>query len=206
MKIVLYGGSFNPPHLGHYSAACAAVDAVRPDKLLIMPDNLPPHKLLADNSPSPEERLTMCRLAFESISCAEVSDLELRRGGVSYTSDTVSELRRTCPEASLFLVIGTDMLLSFTSWHRFEYILSECTILVLTRDSGEDVQLRQKAENLQEQYHASVRVVPCTPVPASSTEIRKVLAQGKCSQQLSDKVYEYIISHHFYVPRLTLKR
>lgn len=198
MKIAIYGGSFNPPHLGHYAAACAVVDAVHPDKLLIMPANLPPHKLLAPNSPSPAERLTMCRLAFAGIPCAEVSDLELSRGGLSYTSDTVSQLRNTCPGDTLFLVVGTDMLLSFTSWHEFEYILSECTLLVLTRDYGEDAQLSEAAEHLRRQYHASVRVIPCAPVPAASTEIRQELSQGRRPQQLSENVYQYILSHHYY--------
>lgn len=198
MKIAIYGGSFNPPHLGHYSAACAVVDAIHPDKLLIMPANLPPHKLLAPNSPSPEERLTMCRLAFGDIPCAEVSDLELSRGGLSYTSDTVSQLRKAWPDDALYLLIGTDMLLSFTAWHEFEYILSECTLLVLSRDYGEDARLTEAAEHLRAQYHASVRVIPCAPVPAASTVIRQEISQGARPRQLSEKVYQYIVSHHYY--------
>lgn len=199
MKIAIYGGSFNPPHLGHYSAACAVADAICPDKFIIMPDNLPPHKLLAPNSPPPEGRLAMCSLAFEDISgSVEVSDLELRRGGLSYTADTVSELRKIYPQDTFYLVIGTDMLLSFSSWHNFEYILSECTLLVLSRDYGEDVQLRKAAEDLRRQYHASVRITPCTPLPAASTEIRQELFQGRRPPQLSEKVYQYILSHHYY--------
>lgn len=198
MKIAIYGGSFNPPHLGHYSAACAVVDAIHPDKLLIMPANLPPHKLLAPNSPSPEERLTMCRLAFGDIPCAEVSDLELSRGGLSYTSDTVSQLRKAWPDDALYLLIGTDMLLSFTAWHEFEYILSECTLLVLSRDYGENARLTEAAEYLRAQYHASVRIIPCAPVPASSTQIRADLLQGFRPDMLPDNVYAFIAEHNWY--------
>ena len=77
MRIAVYGGSFNPPHLGHVAAARAAIEALRPDRLLVMPTNTPPHKQLERNSPSPAERLKLCRLAFGEIPGAEVSDMEM---------------------------------------------------------------------------------------------------------------------------------
>ena len=93
MRIAFYGGSFNPPHEGHVRCAQAAADFLLPDLFLIVPDYLPPHKQLAENSPPPEARLEMCRIAFRSITAACVSDLELQRVGRSYTSDTMKELR-----------------------------------------------------------------------------------------------------------------
>ena len=96
MRIAIYGGSFNgsfnPPHIGHAEAARAASKALEPDKFLIIPTNTPPHKELEANSPSPEQRLEFCRLAFGDIPGVEVSDMELRREGKSYTADTVDAL------------------------------------------------------------------------------------------------------------------
>ena len=85
MRIALYGGSFNPPHPGHVQAALCVLRELKPDRLLIVPDRIPPHKELAEDSPPPEERLALCRLAFAGLPCVEVSDLELRREGKSYT-------------------------------------------------------------------------------------------------------------------------
>ena len=169
-----------------------------PDRLLILPDNIPPHKALAAHSPSPEQRLEMCRLAFRGVSGAEVSDMELMRGGVSYTSDTVRHIRATCPQNELFLVIGSDMLESFTQWHEFEYILSSCVLLAVSRESDHALREKKIAEQLSSGYHADVRVISCRAVPASSTEVRAQLAKGEKPDVLPDDVYEYIRLHRLY--------
>ena len=93
-RIGIYGGTFNPPHLGHLRALRAFAAALRLDRVLVIPDGQPPHKALAEESPDPETRLHLCRLAAEALSFAEVSDLELRRTGKSYTAETVRALRR----------------------------------------------------------------------------------------------------------------
>ena len=116
MKIAIYGGSFNPPHLGHLEAAKTVCAELAPDKLLIIPDNIPPHKAMDPGSPTAEERLALCRIAFRSIPGAEISDLEIRRHGKSSTAHTVRELRGRYPDDVLFLVVGSDMLLSFEEW------------------------------------------------------------------------------------------
>ena len=130
MRIALYGGSFNPPHLGHAEAAYTVYEELKPDKLLIIPDNIPPHKEMEEGCPSAEERLELCRLAFAEIPGAEVSDIEVRREGRSYTADTVELLRAQYPEAELILVMGTDMLLCFEDWYRFEYLIRERRLAV----------------------------------------------------------------------------
>ena len=92
MKICIYGGSFNPPHLGHTAALRAVRAAIRPDLTLVIPDRIPPHKELTAGSPEPAERLLMTMLAFSGEPGVEVSDMELHRSGKSYTADTVREL------------------------------------------------------------------------------------------------------------------
>ena len=137
MKIAIYGGSFNPPHLGHLEAAKTVCAELAPDKLLIIPDNIPPHKAMDPGSPTAEERLALCRIAFRSIPGAEISDMEIRRHGKSYTAHTVRELRGRYPDDELFLVVGSDMLLSFEEWYEFEYLLSECTLAVVSREEDD---------------------------------------------------------------------
>ena len=198
MKIAIYGGSFNPPHSGHVHVAEAVAQALQPDRFLILPDNLPPHKTLAEGSPSAAKRLEMCRLAFSGISSAEVSDMELTRGGLSYTSDTVKALSKSFPGSELYLVIGSDMLATFTRWHEFEYLLSRCVLLAISRES--DAALREKAlaEELITKYSADVRVISCSALPASSTDVRLQIASGVKPVVLPDEVYEYIKANHLY--------
>lgn len=197
MRIAVYGGSFNPPHLGHVRCAQAAADFLSPDLFLIIPDYLPPHKTLAENSPTAEARLEMCRIAFRNVEAATVSDLELQRAGPSFTSDTVRELRRQYPDAELFLIIGSDMLFSFTRWHEYSYILSQCTLAVASRQSGESMAIGHAVQHLL-QEGAAVRFIPYEPLPASSTEIRKALADGEFPTGLDDEVYHYILQHGCY--------
>ena len=113
MKIAIYGGSFNPPHLGHLEAAKAVAEEIRPDKLLIIPDCIPPHKEVFADSPAPEQRLELCRLNFADIPNAEISDMEIVREGKSYTAETVAKLREDYGECELCLTVGTDMFMSF---------------------------------------------------------------------------------------------
>lgn len=201
MRIVVYGGSFNPPHLGHVEAARTVSAELAPDKFLIIPSNVSPHKELAEGSPEPRARLEMCRLAFADIPGAEISDMELQREGKSYTSQTVEELRREYPEDELILVMGTDMFLSFETWYRFGYLLENCTLAVLARDEDEDVQLRRQRDALAEKYGARVIILKHDPLAASSSDIRERLRFGIGSELLPDSVYSEIVRCHYYDAR-----
>ena len=105
MRIAIYGGSFNPPHLGHMEAARTVAAELAPDKLLIIPDNIPPHKEVEPGCPTAEERLELCRLAFRDVPGAEVSDMEIRRQGKSYTAHTAITSRRRTPRMCGFSVM-----------------------------------------------------------------------------------------------------
>ena len=208
MRIVVYGGSFNPPHLGHVEAARTVSAELAPDKFLIIPTNVSPHKMLAEGSPEPRARLEMCRLAFADIPGAEISDMELQREGKSYTAQTVEELRHSFPDDELILVMGTDMFLNFETWYRFEYLLENCTLAVLARDEDEDVQLRRQRDALAEKYGARVIILKHDPVAASSSDIRERLRFGIGSELLPDSVYSEIIRRHYYdaLPELSWLR
>ena len=136
MKIGIYGGTFNPPHLGHLTAAAAVVSMLKLDKLLLIPASIPPHKALPAGSPTAEQRLEMTRLAGEQLGLGdrvETLDMELRRQGKSYTSDTLAALKAQYPEDELWLLMGTDMFLSFQTWHEPEKIASLAGIAAFGR-------------------------------------------------------------------------
>ena len=208
MKIALYGGSFNPPHRGHAEAAMTVSRELAPDRFLIIPDNVPPHKEMAMDSPSAEDRMEMCKLAFRQVPGAQVSDIELKREGRSYTADTVTALRSQYPEDELILVMGTDMLLSFEEWYRFEYLLRECTLAVLAREDDDGEKLRQHAARLTERYQARIRILSHEPLPMSSREIRERLKFRLGTELLDDEVYSLIIRRGYYdaLPELSWLR
>ena len=204
MKIAIYGGSFNPPHLGHVEAARTVASALAPDRLLIVPASVPPHKELADGSPTAQQRLELCRLAFADIPGAEISEMELCREGKSYSYDTVRLLREENPDAQLILVVGTDMLLSFEKWYQFRYLLENCTLAVLARGEDDLDELRAAAAYLRTTYDADVTVLPHEPIAISSETIRERLETRGGEDYLSDAVYAEIIRHRYYGARPSL--
>ena len=198
MRIGIYGGSFDPPHLGHRRLAEAALGTLELDRLVLLPAGLPPHKRLAENAAPPEERMKMCRLAFGDLEGAAVSDLEVRREGPSYTSDTLELLHEREPEAELVLLLGTDMLLTMERWYRFRRILELAELAVLPRGSGDDGELLDACAQLRERYGARVTLLEGEPVPVSSTEVRALLPRRAGAELLSPAVYGEIIRLRLY--------
>ncbi len=198
MKIGIFGGTFNPPHIGHVRAAQASARELKLDRLLVIPDFLPPHKDLAPGSPDGEERLRLCRIAFGGIKKCRVSDMELKRGGRSYTVDTLRRVRETYPQARLYLLMGTDMLLCFEEWREFEEILSMATLAVFARGEGEERQIAAASENLRLRYGANVKTVKLEETVASSTEIRALLPQRAGRELLTEGTYAEIIRLRLY--------
>ena len=143
-KIGIFGGTFNPVHNGHVLLARHYVQALGLQKLLVIPAKTPPHKL-APELAAEQLRLQMCALAFADLPQAQVSDLEICRPGKSYTIDTVYKLRQLYPQAQLYLLVGSDMFLSFTKWKDWQGILQEVTLCTAARNAGELSRLREYA-------------------------------------------------------------
>ena len=144
MKIGIFGGTFNPPHLGHLAAARTAVAVLGLDKLLIIPAAIPPHKELPEGTPEPERRLAMAAKLADALLLpekVEVSSLELDRTGKSYTSDTLAQLKEAYPGAELWLLMGTDMFLTLHLWHEPGRVLELAGICAFgrTEQDGEAV-------------------------------------------------------------------
>ncbi len=198
MTIAVFGGSFNPPHKGHLAAALAASRQLKPDAFLVIPDFQPPHKQLAEGSPEPEERLALCRLAFAAVPNCTVSDLELRRGGKSYTADTLRHLRAAEPEAELILLMGADMYCSLHTWYDAEYILRSVRIAVFQRAAGEMPAIEAQRDALAARYGTETEFIRSQPMPASSTELRAALQNREGVAKLSPEVYAEIIRRRLY--------
>jgi nicotinate-nucleotide adenylyltransferase len=198
VKIGIFGGTFDPPHKGHSSAAEAAIKQLGLDKLLVIPDALPPHKQLSDAVPEPNVRLELTKLAMANVKKAVVSDMEIARGGVSYSVDTVGFVAQKYPDAKLYLLMGTDMLLCFEAWKDFETILSKATLAVFTRRDGELKRLYDHAELLRTRYGAKVEIIEHDEVEISSTDLRGVLRARRGCEYLDDAVYGEIIRRRLY--------
>lgn len=198
MRIVIYGGSFDPPHLGHAAAAKAAYNVLNPDKMLIIPDCVAPHKIMAGNSAAPEDRMELCRYTFGDIPGVEISDIEVSRGGKSYTSDTLHQLMELYPGDEFFLMVGTDMLVTFDGWHDFRWILDNVTLAAFPRENDDGPEVEAAAARLREKYGARVELVPNDAVPVSSTDVRGDLAERGGRAMLEERSYAYIVAKRLY--------
>ena len=197
-RIGIYGGTFNPPHIGHIQAAKQAVKTLQLDKLLLIPDRVAPHKELPDNSPSPWQRLDMLRIAAGQDPALEVSDIELNREGPSYTCETVAQLKECYPQAELVVLMGTDMFLSFPSWRCPQKILAGAALAVAYRG---DRQERQEVVRMQRQLEsqgAKVYLLENQVTEISSTQLRRMLAFGCADSFLSPGVGDYIRQNGLY--------
>ena len=211
MKIGVYGGTFNPPHLGHLTAARAVFDLLKLDKLLLVPAGLPPHKALPAGSPTAEQRLEMTRLAAEQLGLGDrvqVLDLELRRQGKSYTADTLSQIRELYPEAELWLLMGTDMFLTLQTWHEPEAIFALAGIAAFGRTEEDTEELFSVQRDYLYRTYPDARIFTLTipgVVDISSTELREQLSADRGANLLAPAVYGYILREGLYGAGADLK-
>lgn len=163
-RVGIYGGTFDPPHLGHLAVAEAAIKELALDHILFVPASAPPHKRGRQITPA-EVRLEMLRKAIATLQRASVCDIELRRAGASYTVDTLRTLKESYPRAKLFLILGDDQFNVFETWRESHAIAQMATIAVATRGG---------IKNTTTPYHP----ISMQPIELSSTDIRRRIAEG----------------------------
>ena len=197
-RIGIYGGTFNPPHIGHILAASQAIETLKLDRLLLIPDRIAPHKELPGNSATPEQRLEMLRIAAAEQERMIPSRIELDREGPSYTVETVRQLHRDYPQAELYLLMGADMFLSFDRWREPEQIARYVTITVAYRgDKGEREEIEaQKQRLLERDYRVILLENPVHSI--SSTQLRRLLAFHCAGEYLPCGVEDYIQENGLY--------
>ena len=202
MKILLYGGSFDPPHNGHLNNLRAAIRRVHPDKVVVMPAGLSPFK---QQTAAPAAlRLEMCscfRELGQAVPQVEICGWEIAQaeaGNRNYTVLTVEMLARKYPDAQLYLGIGSDMLLSFDGWHRWQDILRLAHLVVVSRNIGDDPALHAKARQL-DPAGGRILFAPVEALPMASSGLRARLAAGDpCEAELPEAVRAVIRRENLY--------
>ena len=186
MKIGILGGAFNPPHLGHLILAQNVLSGLGLDKIFFIPTNISPHK--ESNNVGATERLEMLKLTVADNENFQVLDLEMKRGGTSYTIDTVRELKEKYPQDEFYLMVGSDLANTFSTWKDFEDIKKAVKIVVANR----------KVYPLKETD--SFLIVDISQIEISSSQIRKLVHNGSSVKYLvRSKVAEYIKQHNLYL-------
>lgn len=200
MRIGIFGGTFDPPHSGHKKYADEVKSKLSLDRLIVIPTATPPHKQKKSTTSS-GDRLNMLKILFRENSDVQVSDMEIARGGRSYTYETVTLLRQQYPDDELIFLIGSDMLFSFHTWKNPDVILEKVKICAVTRDGDINEKLLgdYAAEHFPEKKE---RFITCEfePIELSSTEIRERIKNGRSVDGLVDRqVLKYIKEKELYL-------
>ena len=195
MRVGVFGGTFDPIHYGHLAAARAAMGCAHLDRVLFVPSAQPPHRVAA-LAPA-DDRLAMTRLAVDDDPRFEVSNVEVERGGMSYTADTLAELHRSHPEDELFLILGWDAARLFRTWHEPDRVSNFASMVILDRPGL----AQPEPSELASLGLDPARVVKChLPTPdVSGSELRRALAAGlSVAGKLPASVERYIAEHDLY--------
>ncbi len=196
MKIAMFGGSFDPVHNDHVALCEAMINKFALDKVVVFPAACSPFK--AGTQTEGFHRLNMCKLAFEAINRVEVSDFEIRKGGKSYTVDTLMFLNEKYNSSELFLITGSDAFLTLSTWYQSDEIFRLAHILAMVRGSDDINALKSKAEEY-ETLNARCTLVS-TPVGSiSSTTVRNAIKHNEdVSAYLPQDVFSYIKKNGLY--------
>jgi nicotinate-nucleotide adenylyltransferase len=196
VRIGILGGTFNPPHLGHLICAQEAYLQLELDRVTLIPARIPPHKPV-DDEPGPEHRLELCRVAVGDDERFDVSDLEIKRDGPSYTVDTLELLHSQAPESELFLIVGGDIAAGLPRWHEAERVLSLATLAVAGRRGTSRAEVDEALSGLA--GGARARFFQMPSIGISSTVLRRrVRARESIRYYVPDPVASYIDRHRLY--------
>lgn len=201
MKIGIFGGTFDPPHVGHINACKAFLEQVDLDVLYVMPVYIPPHKNMFSGT-NVNSRLDMAKIAFSPLSSKViVSDLEIKREGKSYTADTIRQIKNDVKNAEIFFLCGTDMILTMDLWYKPEYIFANATIVYIRREDDESIthKIENKCLYYKEKYGADIISIVTDAIQISSTEIRKTVSKSMgYSSFLTPELCKYITENKLY--------
>ena len=213
-KLVFFGGTFDPPHIEHIKMVEAVKKELNPDKIIIMPTFIPPHKKVF-MSASPTKRLKMCKIAFGGIDGAIVLDYEIKQKGKSFSYLTMQYLAKEYPDHDVLFLMGTDMLSSFHTWKNPTEILKIATPVLCVRQ-GEDKTLLESKEDFYNRFGVKIEGLSFQGKDLSSSQIKiKKLLNLDLSDSLKTEVNEYIDRHllynggkiaQFVIDNLTTKR
>jgi len=189
-KLLLFGGSFDPPHFGHMFALQAAIKDINPDKVLIVPCRIQPIKgaLVA----SPAHRIKMCTIMAREFENCHVSDYEIMKRGINYTIETLDDFRDAYPKYEIYFLMGDDEFLQIHKWKDYKRILSEYNLIISQRYG-----LTNEDKVKYKEYIKSVRFISNSYLNLASKDIRK-LSSNEMFMSIPEKVREYIEKEGLY--------
>jgi nicotinate-nucleotide adenylyltransferase len=191
MKVGIFGGTFNPPHFGHLIVAEHAREHLGLERVVFVPSAVSPHKQGRDTAAA-HHRLRMLEAAVKGNSAFAVSDLEIVRGGVSFTVDTLEELQRLMPESALVLLIGADNLTEFHLWREPQRILDLAEVVALTRPG-------YAVDGVEPAFGRRIAVCQVPAIGIEARQIRRRLREGLSIRYLVPPAVEsYILTHQLY--------
>lgn len=197
-KIGIMGGTFNPIHNGHLFLAENAYEQTGLDKVLFMPSKNPPHKDKPMNI-TEQQRVDMVKLAIQGNPHFQISEMELKRDGFTYTADTLTLLKRENPGIHYYFIVGTDSLFMMQNWVKPQVIFDQCSVVVAGRNFAQDEQILKHIEFLKANFKADIIYVRMPMIQISSQDIRHRIATGKTVKYfLPDKVIDYINDNNLY--------
>jgi nicotinate-nucleotide adenylyltransferase len=197
VRVGILGGTFNPPHIGHLVCAQEAYREFELDRVLLIPARIPPHKPV-EHEPGAHHRLELCRVAVADDERFEVSDLELRRDGPSYTVDTLKELNTEAPNNELFLIVGGDIAAGLPRWREPERVLDLARLSIAKRRGTARSSIDTALGGLRGGDRARFFDMP--RIGVSSTMVRRRVRSGQPIRYLvPDAVRAYIERHGLYL-------
>ncbi len=198
MRILLYGGTFDPPHNGHLHNLSLAAAKVKPDQVIVMPAGIPPHKIGFGTPAALRMEMCCCFRALAgsaNIPALEISDWEIgqaQRGIKNYSDTTISMLVEKYPGAQLYMAVGSDMLLSFDRWYRWEHLLQNCTLVAVSRECADREALQEKARQL-DPTGTHILFADGAALPMASSQLRDLMQKGEdCTAALPETVQAVI--------------
>ena len=197
MRILVFGGTFNPVHNGHVQMLKKAQEVISPDLTLVIPTFLPPHKSVSDDFLSSGDRLNMCKLAFDLLENTEVSNIEIEAKEKSYSVITFSKLHKIYPDAEFVMLCGADMFLTLKTWYKYDKLIKLTAFCALPRKVGA-TELNDYAK-IVEQDGGKCIIIDETVTDISSTEIRRMIIDNiDVSDFVPEKVCEYIENNNLF--------
>ena len=197
MRILVFGGTFNPVHNGHVQMLKKAQEVISPDLTLVIPTFLPPHKSISDDFLSSGDRLNMCKLAFDLLENTEVSNIEIEAKVKSYSVITFSKLHKIYPDAEFVMLCGADMFLTLKTWYKYDELIKLTAFCALPRKVGA-TELNDYAK-IVEQDGGKCIIIDETVTDISSTEIRRMIIDNiDVSDFVPEKVCEYIENNNLF--------
>lgn len=198
-RIGLMGGTFDPIHIGHLMLAECAYEQFGLDEVLFLPSGNPPHKQDRTDGASDRERLEMVRLAVADNPHFAIDEEEMRRAGLTYTSETLRRLRSGHPENDYYFIIGADSLATFDTWKNPESICRNCILAVAARDKMPFEELESRMEELRRRFGATIYLLRTPDVEIASSNLRSMVRDGHSIRYfVPDSVRQYIETHQIY--------